>query len=201
MDKSWLLQRLCPPRKIASGILANAHRAFGGEMLGLTDGAWDILDKIWDIEYMGAAEFEIGILPKCLGRMIEYRAGENLIAFKVEIKGSDVKCDFITGDRRIDKRIVDKVKKQKHSVFVLAKGEQASAVTSNILAVAKGDARLKEWSNFEMALQSDVRRDEGVAVVGTCGWIDIQNDFMFFTSEEMWTNTAKVLFDIDVSPG
>jgi len=71
LNRTWLLQRLKKSRynPDSKSPLAKAHRVFGGGMLGLNEKQWDLLDPIFEIDYMGAAEFEFGTIPKCLKDM------------------------------------------------------------------------------------------------------------------------------------
>lgn len=68
MDKintsdSWLLQRIKAPD--------NSHQEmnFGGGGSGLSPGAMAVIAPIMGFDYMGYAEFEFGVLVKCLNNM------------------------------------------------------------------------------------------------------------------------------------
>jgi hypothetical protein len=182
---TWLLQRLSAPiQSKGEGPLKNAHRVFGGGMLGLSEVAWDVLDQIWDIDYMGAAEFEFGELPKCLTRMI--KAKDNLERFEVTLTSSEIRKD---NWRPVAGRITKK------TVYVIAPKHLKEDVIATIKDLAKDKVRLKEYSMFHTALLKEhFVNDRDKEYIKACGWIDIKNDYMFFTSEKMFKETDAVLF-------
>lgn len=67
MERSYLIQRLKDPYL---GHEKNPF-SFGGGYKngGLADEAIDLLKDIFSFDYMGAAEFEFGALPKALNRI------------------------------------------------------------------------------------------------------------------------------------
>ncbi len=68
MNKVTLIQRLKLPRRASNAF------AFGGGLVngGLSDQAVEIFKDIWDFDYMGAAEFEFGSVPKALQKIADY---------------------------------------------------------------------------------------------------------------------------------
>lgn len=68
MKRSWLVQRLTPKRGGRMGEMINAF-SFGGGLRngGLSNEAMGLLP--FGFDYMGAAEFEFGAVPKALQRM------------------------------------------------------------------------------------------------------------------------------------
>ena len=88
MKRTWLVQRLEAPRPKTGNPLDKAHRVFGGAMLGLTEQAWDVLDQVCTVDYMGSAEYEWGNLPTSLHALAE--DSEKLVGFEFAIKANKI---------------------------------------------------------------------------------------------------------------
>lgn len=73
MRRTNLIQRLMKPRKTKEGVLSKAGEgfSFGGGMRngGLGPEAMDLLRPIFGFDYMGAAEFEFGAVPKSMSEI------------------------------------------------------------------------------------------------------------------------------------
>lgn len=78
MRRSYLVQRLNAPRSMDNPF------SFGGGMRngGLSDEAMDLLRGIFSFDYMGAAEFEFGAVPKALNNIVSQ--ADSLRAFEVK---------------------------------------------------------------------------------------------------------------------
>ena len=87
MDRSWLVQRLKKPRP-GQG-LDSGPFAFGGGLVngGLREEALELFKDLWRFDYMGAAEFEFGEVPRALQRMAK---SERLVATSFEVDVNDV---------------------------------------------------------------------------------------------------------------
>ena len=94
MKSSWLIQRLNKPYGENPFGLKDNPFAFGGGLVngGLSHEAMDILRGIFSFDYMGAAEFEFGAVPKAL-QTIAANAG-NMIAFSFNIPLDDIEKDW-----------------------------------------------------------------------------------------------------------
>ena len=164
-EKSWLVQRLERPVK-PMGPFADNPFSFGGGYKngGLTDEAMSLLREIFSFDYMGAAEFEFGALPKALQQI----AKANLSAFSFEVDG--------------------------RPVYVLAPSEWQQEVEARIREFAKDYGKhyyqLKEPTRLHAVLHDEPYTDR------LCGWIELDNGFMFFTDEEMWSKTCD-LFGVE----
>lgn len=77
-----LMQRLKDPPCNTKPDTVKPHHVFGGAGLGLTQQMWDVLDPLFELEYMGAAEYEFGILPRALHTF----SSQKLAAFPVVLK-------------------------------------------------------------------------------------------------------------------
>jgi hypothetical protein len=179
--KSWLVQRLNRPPKSSIMGLADNPFSFGGGLRngGLSPEAMDLLRPIFSFDYMGAAEFEFGAVPQALQGM----AGEDLVATKIEIPLAEVikPWDF-----------VGEVPAGDATIYLLTPKEVVDATVERVRDWASGRPNLKEGLFLDRALlpkDDDWMRTEG--------WLELDNGFMFFTSEQMWRATAE-LFGVDV---
>lgn len=200
MNETYLIQRLNPPVKKVGNLFDNLHRAFGGHMLQLTKEAWDLLDPIFTIDYMGAAEYEFGTIPNVLRAM----AQAGLVEGYVDIEGRQIKPSW---DRKQDHEKALKkynaIKKRGHTpkkpkpkmelpedrrVYYLCRKDHEQYVRELIVRAAKGEVHTKCGHNFDYALDPYNR------AIRTKGWLELDNGFFFFLDEKMWRRT-KELFD------
>jgi hypothetical protein len=186
LRRSWLVQRLNKPRGTATILGADNPFAFGGGMKngGLSDEAMGLLRDIFSFDYMGAAEFEFGKVPKAL-QAIAKRA-DTLAAFSFPITLSKVEADFR------DKRPAPE---GTGTVYVLCPGDWADAVQARIEAWAAEayNRDLKETLKLSGALRPFHEWDHE-----TAGWLELDNGFMFFTDRDMWAATAA-LFGVSIN--
>ena len=186
MHRSWLIQRLKKPL-VGTGLLgADNPFAFGGGLKngGLSDEAMGLLHGIFRFDYMGAAEFEFGEVPKALRAIAEDT--KHLSAFSFVIPFADVA-----------KRWNDKSKAVptgEATVYVLCDKSHAEEVESRVRGFARDgySSRLKEGTRLESSLRPIEEWDADV-----CGWLELDNGFFFFTDREMWERTAA-LFGVAV---
>ncbi|MDP3640114.1 MAG: hypothetical protein Q8R53_02840 [Nanoarchaeota archaeon] len=68
MEPSYLIQRLRKPRGSVNPFSFGA----GGPYGGFTPEALVICNTVWSFDYMGAAQFEHGAVPKALERIVQY---------------------------------------------------------------------------------------------------------------------------------
>lgn len=178
--RPYLLQRLKTPYKIEHP-LCGAF-SFGGGMKngGLSEEFYGYLKELWRYDYMGSAEFEFGALPKSFQRIVANQP--NLTKFQFECEG--VRENW----RTTPTTTVRKVK----TVYVVCKKEDVDAVKEAITKVAdekKRDFRTKE----SVCLAGNIVEDE--YSLETCGWHDIENDYLFFTDKRMFDGLCT-LFDV-----
>lgn len=179
--KSWLVQRLEKPRA-ALGTFKDNPFSFGGGLKngGLSDTAMDLLRDIFSFDYMGAAEFEFGAVPETLQTI----AKANLSAFSFTIPLQDVPANWR-----------DKTKAKPEgdaTIYVLCPGEWCSDVEARIREFATDNYRLKKHTAFAAALRPFTDYDSD-----RCGWLELDNGFLFFTDREMWEK-ASALFGVEV---
>jgi hypothetical protein len=190
MEDTYLVQRL---RKAPqSEFLAKAEQVFGGGMLGLGAEAWKILQAIFSIDYMGAAEYEFGTIPRVIKGMAEDAA--NLRAFQVVISAKDVEPNWARG--RPARTAKGKPRKKQpvippisdRTVYVLARESQRAEIPAMLRLLASNKQRLKCGSRFPEALDPVEERDSEV-----CGWLELTNGFFFFLDQDMWQKTTRLL--------
>lgn len=191
MERSRLVQRLERPWKGTGffGLKDNPF-SFGGGLKngGLNDGAMDLLRGIFGFDYMGAAEFEFGAVPKALSVILDGRKGYE--AFHFDIPFDEVAKNW--REKTANSTYDGRYEAGSARVFVICPRVHAAEVERRIREWA-GDAynsELKEGTKLAGALRPMGEWDTDI-----CGWLELNNGFFFFTDEEMWTLTAS-LFDI-----
>lgn len=184
MDRSWLVQRLTKPRGGVLGLADNPF-SFGGGYKngGLSDEAMGLLRGIFSFDYMGAAEFEFGAVPKALQALA--RDGDQLTAGSFEILLSQVAPHWRNKDRPERGAMA--------TVYTLCRTGHAAEVEERIRGWAKDGvtSRLKEGTRL-----SDALRPTEEWHADKCGWLELDNGFFFFTDREMWEQTCR-LFGVE----
>lgn len=177
MHRSWLIQRLEKPRNWGTTPFVDNPFSFGGGMKngGLSDEAMGLIRDIWSFDYMGAAEFEFGAVPKALQTI----AAADLTAFAIAIPLAEVPANWR-----------DKTKEKPEGVcfiYVLCPQEWQDEVEQRIRELAAENYRLKERTGLAAALRpvEDYDREK-------CGWLELDNGFLFFTDKEMWEKTCAL---------
>lgn len=191
-SEPWLIQRLKRPfgdnRDLGARIFA-----FGGGLRngGLTKEALELLQEIFNFDYMGSAEFEYGSVPKAL---------RSMVASALDLSTSSFEID--QGDIIVDKWEMKYFKKPvkglKKTVYLLAKKthqEPAEKYIRKLCDVAP--PRLKEHPMFRNTLlepsdpNEDWRRE-------TQGWLDLNNCLFFFTNKDMFEKTCALFMGKEV---
>lgn len=180
MRGSWLVQRLKKPSTRQSVFGPDNPFAFGGGLRngGLTDEAMGLLRGIFSFDYMGAAEFEFGAVPKALqGLAADVR---DLTAFTVSIPLTEVPRNWRDKSKTVPTGDA--------LVYVLCRKGHADEVRARIWAWA-GEAypHLKESLNLASTLRP-VSEYDGE----TAGWLELDNGFFFSTDREMWAQTCDL---------
>lgn len=180
MQDTKLVQRLCEPARGKDSTLSKVHRAFGGAMVGLKEEAWDLLDPIFRIDYMGAAEFEFGIIPRTLGSLAE----DNLLSGQMVVAAKDIESKMWRKNAP---------KPHDRTVYYLCRAEHGEQIEQRIRDLAKNKFRLKEMSYVPEALNPADEYEKKYI-----GWLELDNGFFFFVDEHAWRETCK-LFGAEVS--
>ena len=180
MNNPYLIQRLKKPFEIETNLtkFANAF-SFGGGLKngGLGEEAFNLIKKIWRYDYMGSAEFEWGAVPKSLSRIysnrLDYTSGEKIVkAYATDYRGAKWKP----------------ISKESTVFYICKKADKEQVVDCLAkLATDKNFYRTKEavcLNTSVCGMTSDI-----------VGWHDLDNDFLFFTDNQMYEQT-KSLFNI-----
>lgn len=179
MRRSWLVQRLTKPR--AQGFLGGKDNpfAFGGGLRNgsLSDDAMDLLRPIFGFDYMGAAEFEFGAVPKALQAL----AKDKLAAFSVDVALADVPLGW-----RAPKDAP--TPEGSATIYGIARKSEVDEVKARVVGWAAEDLnRLKEQTRLNSALRPVEEWDGDVQ-----GWLELDNGFFFFADRVMWEQTCAV---------
>ncbi len=181
MEKSYLIQRLKTPvdtNNILSKIV-NAF-SFGG---GLTNGgmskeAMDLLSPIFSFDYMGASEYEWGVVPKVLERIVKNI--KNYVPEKIEVAYKyGHEYSFLTEKKR-------GTKFGKNIVYILCPKEDISEIKD----------RISDWAIGKSETRDSIGLDASLAVPDKTrvrGWLELDNGFLFFTDKEMFEKLCKLL--------
>lgn len=178
MERTWLIQRLQKPR-VTQGkldVLAQAF-CFGGGGGRLSKEAWQMLSPVFSFDYMGAAEFEFGAVPKALSHMVEQRAEYESCEFTVP--RSKIAKPYRRTPYNSKKEVP--LRADDPTIYVYCRKEDREEVQTRIIAVAGGNYRLKESSRLDNALDPINDFD-----AQTVGWLELDNGFAFFTDKAMW---------------
>lgn len=154
--------------------------SFGGGYRngGLSEDAMVLLRSVWSFDYMGAAEFEFGAVPKALHKLAEGR--DHMVAFDFTIPK-----DKITTSWRGEKAAAD------GTIHVLCSDADREEVQSRIEGWAgPGRDELKEPTLLAEILCGNEH-------AYACGWLELNNGFLFFTDRRMWEDASQ-LFGVDV---
>ena len=192
MHRSWLVQRLLvprPPREGKPHPLDKAHRAFGGGMLGLTKEMWDFVDPVFEIDYMGAAEYEMGMFPRALLEMTRRELAAS--RFTVERKDVDPndwgrKLGPPKKKRKKGEPAQSPVPTGSVAVYTLCEAQHSDEVEKRVRAIIGGKYDLRDPSMMNHALDPLTPADHRYA-----GWFELDNGFFFFIDEGMWRSVCE----------
>lgn len=139
--------------------------SFGGGLVngGLSNDAMNMLKDIFSFDYMGSSEFEWGAVPNALRFIAKQACNDNLVADIME-------CN------------------QGEYVYYIAPKQYEEDVKKRITQLRNNELRLKEYCGLNTYFDGflgNERKD-------ICGWIELDNGFMFFTNEDMFINTCKL---------
>lgn len=162
MEKTYLVQRLTKPRGGTNPF------SFGGGLVngGLSDEGAELISKVWDFDYMGAAEFELGAIPKTLQRIAQYSSEGSVVTGEVPL-GKDIlylcEKDMKSGVERVIQKIADDTLRLKEPAF--------------LKEVIEWNDKSEGNDGFEPMYK---------------GWLELNNGFAFFIDQEMYNNTLKL---------
>ena len=170
----------------------------------ISEEGWKAIQAICDLEYMGAAEFEFGALPKCLGEM--HKNAPDLVTFPLVIKRADIKPnwnhehaqrmarrDELTRAKKAGTKPPRAKKPQPArtddaTVFVICRKDDKTEVIEHIKLMAAGKTQTKRGHGFDSALDPTSEYDSKVI-----GWLELDNGFLWFLGYEEYVGMAKLL--------
>lgn len=160
LRNTWLVQRLTEPYK------GNADNPFnfGGGLLrgGMNEEGYRVLNQIFTFDYMGAAEFEFGAVPKAIEDIAKGFSEGNGVIGEIEIDGVPV---YYLAHKNAEKETMQRIKD-------LAKDPYVTKI------------RLKEWTCFGDAIAARNGKKPNKYAMEHIGWIELDNRFMFFVDKE-----------------
>ena len=179
MEKSYLIQILLKPYK-TNGILGNSDNpfAFGGGLKngGLSDEAMDTIRDIFRFEYMGSAQFEFGKVQETLNKLVVNQLNLVSGSFKTKYK-------YI---RPYWKDEPEKTYEGSRKIYYICANEHKEEIKKRIkrwaLREKYGETKERISLNIGMAeLSKDKEYPDD-----PCGWLELDNGFMFFVDKEMF---------------
>lgn len=186
LNRSWLVQRLKKPHGTSIFGKDNPF-AFGGGLRngGLSDEAMSLLRDVFAFDYMGSAEFEFGAVPDALNGLARHQ--DRLVALVIEVDLATVPAGW-----RAPKDAPEPTGSA--LIYALCRAEHSSDVSARIYSwTTERFPRLKEALHLARTLRPQDEWDGR-----TCGWLKLDNGFMFFTDRDMWEKTCT-LFGVDVT--
>lgn len=181
---SWLVQRLTKPRQ-STIFGADNPFAFGGGLVngGLSPEAMNLLRPLFGFDYMGAAEFEFGAVPKALNGLAK-DAG-SLVAPTFTVNLADVPKDWNDKSVTAPGGIA--------TIYALCREGQRNEVVARIQSwTTEKYPHLKETLLLTSALRP-VNEWDGDVI----GWLELDNGFVFFTDRVAWEGTCA-LFGVGI---
>jgi hypothetical protein len=164
MNPTRLVQRLSPSSK---PVLGPNPFTFGCVRNGgFSDDAMQRLMHLCDFDYMGAAEYEFGSCPKALSALV---AGDP-VAFHLKIK--------------------------KTPVYVICRAAHRADMYQRLTDIALNKMKTRDGTYFDWVVRPPKWLRESVEAGRTtmpkvCGWLELDNGFMWFTNPDMFKGFAK----------
>lgn len=181
--RTRLLQRLEEPCENA----AESDRVFGGLHTMGKDG-WNILYSVCRIAYMGASEYEFGRIPRTMQALVHLAEAKRLRSFAMTLTPSERALN----ERRRWKKT--KMAPQPVVVYGICEAAKSVAVVDRVKLLLSEPQRfqIKCGTDTSSALDPlDPYDDRSV------GWMEHDNEFLFFASETMWKAFCD-LFEVEV---
>lgn len=167
VKRTYLIQRLKQPISFQiGGKRVDNPFSFGGGRKngGLSDKAMDLLRDIFLFDYMGAAEFEWGAVPKAIQFLAMCSADGQIVAFAIDL-GND------------------------ETVYCLSPSPYKDDAEERIRMLRKDEYSIekKEWCGLQRAFEEE---ETARSVVG---WLELDNGFAFFKDKDMFLGFCKLM--------
>jgi hypothetical protein len=179
-QRTWLIQRLTKPIQFPKGHFMEGKDnpfAFGGGFRngGLSKEAMDILRPIFSFDYMGAAEFEFGVIPKAIQFIAENRKdfapGEIIVPF------NRIRLD------KFEKSYYQPLGTGCATIYTFTHRDHAAHADDIITKLLTDKFELKETTMLRESYLT--RKEDSEYQTRTCGWLELDNGFFFFKDKEM----------------
>ncbi|MCX6710318.1 MAG: hypothetical protein NTV63_05215 [Candidatus Woesearchaeota archaeon] len=161
METTYLIQRLDKPVQRKNNAPVNPF-SFGAGSSGLEEKTEEALANIWSWHYMGAAEFENGIVNNALKMISEYSQAN----------------DFATGICKLD---------DKKKAYYICKKEDENGVKKIITQLYDNENAIKLKAPALLKPSFEERK----YFKDTLGWLELNNGFMFFKGKKMYAQTLE----------
>lgn len=179
LEDTYLTQRLKAPNGRSM-----LDRVFGGHMIQMTDKGWSVLNQICSLDYMGAAEYEFATLNDTMRELVEAAHAGDLTSFCFVLSPFERE---LNSSRRWTKNPLPAAKYVR--VFGICDKARLEEIQERVrILVAKPNAFFIKRGSFTGRAFDPLDEHDDVQ-----GWIEHDNRFLFFASEEMWTNFCSIL--------
>lgn len=203
MIKTKLVQILLAPGHIDNPFSFGGGLRHGG--LGLL--AVAALKPIMSFDYMGAAEFECGALPRVFGVIAQN--ADDYEGFEIKIPVTQIRDPYDLKAPKIKKSQVGKKPKkgatpvEEKAVYVFCKRLDHEEVERRIRFLAANefdrDRKIFDLKCGTRFVQALIPKEEWHSKPR--GWFELDNAFMFFVDKDMFDKTVKMLKEgIDETP-
>lgn len=203
-----LIQRLNPPQEAGpGGLTASEVFSFGGGLKngGLGDEAMALLKPHFSFDYMGAAEFEFGDLPKSLSGLLEQAKKKEAVARILEINVTPAK-EPDPEKQGYQPRASSRKKPVKAKVYVIAASEEhletiRTFIESQTITDDYGWPKSKDFPTKEMTMiwNALALPESEKGYRNTIGGIDIQYSWMWLKRRETFEAMCEI-FDLEAPP-
>lgn len=204
-----LVQRLDRPPKTEKEAMIT--QAFGGGMMAISKEQWAYVQTVFNLFYMGAAEYEFGSFPNAIRELLanisEYGAWEFTISAD-RIKPNYWRSNIVDSLRRreiaiakdqgkkpprLNRKKLEELAKIQNikdaKIYVFGLKDRKVEIEDMIVQVAREEMDTKNGAGMARALDPDPSSDYDTR---TCGWFDLKNKVFWFTDEKMWKGTINL---------
>ncbi len=205
MKRTKLIQRLRAPSE-KSGVFKDKDNpfAFGGGYKngGLDEQAMALIRPLFDFDYMGAAEFEFGALPKAINKMIEYQKsdGGGLVLKTVTFNSEDIKIPEYRSHRTT--RISPP---QELKAYVVCSKADAAEILRRAKTILCDENKEGQDLDGEIWLKERFGLGEYMATTGhtgveLIGGLELDNGFLITSKKEIAEKFLKLFFHPKTQP-
>lgn len=160
LESTYLVQRLQEPYP------GHENNPFnfgcGYKNGGLSDEAMNLFKRFFSFDYMGAAEYEFGAIPKCLQAIA--KNVQNYCAIEVVIN--------------------------KTPVYALCHKELSDQVIIRLKELSKGKIYTKGYCGLDQAVGLNLFTSKEKCRY--IGWLELDNGFFFFTSKQAFDGVRQI---------